>query len=294
MKASPVQKDRCPSATYDWGIPASGGERLALDGRAGRPGCLCKAGRPVTGEPSRNMAAVLSAMPMQRTSRFSTQARDAWIASLVQEAGGLPAVLAVRHRMLRKRSVQTPARRTSTSVLMTVTQEPSRLMAAVLSAMPMQRTSRFSTQTRDAWIGSLEQEAGAACRIGWPRDATSTPFGLVGRDTARPTNGFSPKGPTPGCPMRGESVHGDDNLPPCSRRLGGRDVARPTNGFSPKGPTPGCPMRGQLVPGGSNTCHRMPVGWVAATKSRPNAQESRSKLGRIRIGSGSFSRKETP
>ena len=231
--------------------------------------------------------------------------------------------LAFRPRKLRRRKAQTPARRTSTSALMTVTQEPSRLMAAVLSAIPMQRTSRFSTQARDAWIASLEQEArcrlpywlyaAASCgsgmfsrlpeaagvarrasTVGWPRDATSTPFGLVGRDTARPTNGFGPRELTPGCPMRGESVPGDDNLPPYSRRLGGRDVARPTNGFSPKGPTPGCPMRGQLVPGGSNTCHRMPVGWVAVTKSRPNAQESRSKLGRIRIGSGSFSQERNP
>ena len=58
------------------------------------------------------LAAQQSGLPMLRTSRFSTQTRDAWIASLVQEAGGLPAVFAVRHRMLRKRIVQTPARRT--------------------------------------------------------------------------------------------------------------------------------------------------------------------------------------
>lgn len=71
--------------------------------------------------------------------------------------------LAFRPRKLRRRKAQTPARRTSTSALMTVTKEPPRLMAAVLSGMPMQRTSRFSTQARDAWIASLEQEA--RCRL---------------------------------------------------------------------------------------------------------------------------------
>ena len=52
-------------------------------------------------------------------------------------------------------------------------------------------------------------------------------------------------------------------------RLVGRDQARPTNGFSPEGPTPkvgtctvpGLPDEGPIVPGGSDTCHRMPVGW---------------------------------
>ena len=216
---------------------------------------------------------------MQRTSRFSTQARDAWIASLVQEAGGLPAVLAVRHRKVRKRSVQTPARRTSTSGL-----------AARQSGLPIGRASRFCAEARDAWQASLVQEAGAACRIvwtpphaaeassrcgcrkqprvarrastvGWPRNATSTPFGLVGRDEARPTNGFSPGGPTP--------------------EVGTRRL-------------PTLPDEGRIGSRWQTTCHRTPVGLAAVTKSRPSAQESRSKLGRIRMWSGSFSGKETP
>ena len=197
---------------------------------------------------------------MQRTSRFSTQARDARIASLVQEAGGLPAIFAVRHRKLRQRIVQTPARRTGTSALMTVTQEPSRIMAAQQSGMPMLRTSRFSTQARDAWIVSLVQEAGAACRIrctpphaaeaarshgcrkqprvarrastvGWPRNAASTPFGLVGRDMhdqqmVSAQGDLLPKSGPEGCrrcPMRGDWFPVANNLPPYSRSLHGRD-----------------------------------------------------------------------
>ena len=180
IEASPMQKDRCPAATTDWGIPASGGERLALDGRAGRPGCLCKAGWPVTGEPSRNVAAVLSAMPMQRTSRFSTQARDAWIASLVQEAG-----------------------------------------AACRIGCPLPQAAEAECSHGCRKQPGLPPRRGQL--VGWPPDTACTPFGLVGRDQARPTNGFSPKEPTPGCPMRGQLVPGGLNLPPYARRLGGRD-----------------------------------------------------------------------
>ena len=56
----------------------------------------------------------------------------------------------------------------------TVTQEPSRIMAALQSVLPMQRTGRPDAEAGDAMQASPMQEAGAAChtfRSALPRTA---------------------------------------------------------------------------------------------------------------------------
>ena len=138
-------------------------------------------------------------------------------------------------------------------------------MAAQQSGLPMLRTSRFFAEARDARQASLVQEAGAACRlrctpphaaeasrshgcrkqprvarrastVGWPRNATSTPFGWLGvtrhdQQMVSAQGGLLPK-----------SVSGPEG---CRR----------------------CPMRGEWVAGSRwrTTCHRTPVGLVAVT-----------------------------
>jgi len=82
-----------PSATYDRGIPASCGE-MRLEGRAGRPRCLGETAWPVTHGPSRNTGgAAIGDTDATHESVFYPGAGRP-VASLVQEAGGLPAVYA--------------------------------------------------------------------------------------------------------------------------------------------------------------------------------------------------------
>ena len=111
------------------------------------------------------LAAQQSVMPMLRTGRFFAEARDAWQKSLVQEAGGcLPYSLYAAACCGSGSFRHLPAGR-ATSGLLTVTQEPSRIMVAQQSGMPMLSASRFFAEAPDAWQKSLVQEAAAACRV---------------------------------------------------------------------------------------------------------------------------------
>ena len=226
---------------------------------------------------------------MLHTSRFPTQARDAWIASLVQEAGG--AACRIRctppHAAAADRSDACPQDERVWSVdrdAGTVTDHGGAAIGAA-------DATHESILCRGAGRPASVACAGGRSRLPYRLDATACcgsvnslrlpeaaerypqgehswlaarrglyAFRLVGRDmhdqqVVSAQGGLLPMSGPAGCrrcPMRGDWFPVANNLPPYSHSLRGRD------------------------------------------ESRPSAQESRSKLGQIRMWAGSFSGKETP
>lgn len=215
---------------------------------------------------------------MQRTSRFSTQARDAWIASLVQEAGGcLPYGCTPPHDAATDRSDACPQDEHVCSVdrdAGTVTDHGG---AAIGNA----DATHESILCRGA--GRLASIAGAGGR-------SRLPYRLDAAACCGSVKSLRLPEAAEGCPQ------GEHSWLAAKRDLyAWLGVTRTTNKwFQPKGAYSRMPVEGRI---GSRWRQHLPpyshrLG--GRGKPRPNAQESRSKLGRIRMWSGSFSGKETP
>ena len=183
---------------------------------------------------------------MLRTSRFSTQTRDAWIASLVQEAGG--AACRIRctppHAAAADRSDACPQDGRVCSVARdagTVTDHGGAATGnadccAQVDSLPRRGTPgkrrlyrRPEPPAVFVWTPPHAAEASSRCgcrkqprvarrasTVGWPRNATSTPFRWLGVTCTtnkwfQPKGGLLPKSGPEGCrrcPMRGELVPG--------------------------------------------------------------------------------------
>ena len=239
---------------------------MLSEGRVERPRCL-GGWLAVTQGPSRNTGG--AAIGHAEVTHESVPCQSAGrLASIVGAGGGsrLPHCLHATAWCGSETLRRLPAGQ-ATSALLTVTQEPSRTIAAQRSALPMLHTNRLFAEARYARQKSLVQEAGTACPI------VCTPPHAAGASSSRGCR------KQPGCPLMGRLVHSGCNC--CHRALAvGRDESRPTNGSGPEGPTPEVgTRRSPIFPDGSKlppAARRL----SGRDESRPGAQESRSKLGR--------------
>ena len=271
--ASPVQKDLCLLPSAVGSISASRGEMVRKAARSDLDALVRLGGRDAR-EPSRNTGG--AAIGVADATRGSVCCRSAGRPAIIARAGswGLPAVFVVRRRLLRKRTVQTPARRTGD---------------IWVDRDAGTGTGHGGAATGPAWcyarVGFLPKRGtpgkNLLCRGQEPPAVWS-----VRRRMLRKRQAFTAAGSSRGCPLKGQSVPGgyrtchrtpvwlgatshDQRM--VSTQGGLLPIRRPKVADGARCGA-GCPLKGQSVPGGYS--RRTPVG-LGATRSRPGVQESR-------------------